>query len=245
MAFTLSNGLSAALYAAAALGMRHGMESHNIAAIGDFASISRSPRETIGLVARYTLGHVLAIAAVGAAVVGLGLALPKSADAWLERVVGLTLIAFGGYLLYLLFAKPGSLSRFSRITLIVAAFGWMISWIRRAEHAHSVLDSHHSDDASANRPAFALGLVHGVGIETPTQLTMFILAAGVGGWSGGLLCVGLFIAGLVAITGLMTAFSAGLLSLSTARRWIHASIMLVTGVYSIALGAVLVLGGVS
>jgi high-affinity nickel-transport protein len=225
--------------------MRHGLECHNIAAIGDFASAARSPRQAIGLVVRYTLGHVLAISGVGAAVVGLGLALPKSADALVGQVVGLTLIAFGGYVLYLLFAKPGSIARLSRITLIVAAIRWMIARVRKTDRERPALDSEDPAVASGTRPAFALGLVHGAGIETPTQLTLFVLAAGVGGWTGGLLCVGLFMAGLIAMTGLMTAFSAGLLSLSTARRWIHASIMLATGVYSIGLGTALVLGAVS
>ena len=161
------------------------------------------------------------------------------------RVVGLTLITFGGYVLYLLFAKPGSLARLSRITLIVAAIRWMIAYVRKTDREPATVDSQDPVVASGARPAFALGLVHGAGIETPTQLTLFILAAGVGGWTGGLLCVGLFMAGLVAVTGLMTAFSAGLLSLSTARRWIHASIMLATGVYSIGLGTALVLGAVA
>ena len=65
------------------------------------------------------------------------------------------------------------------------------------------------------------------------------------GWEAGLLCVLVFVAGLAAMTGMMAAVSAGMFRLASALRWIQAGVMLLSGVYSVALGAALTLGAIS
>ena len=239
--FTASQPLlSACIYAALVLGLRHALESHNVAAISDFTTSAQSSRQALEWTAFYTLGHVLAIAAIGLASVAFGLSLPQGASAIVERLVGVTLMIFGGYVLYVLFARPGTMVRYSRVTLIAAA-------IRRAFGVLIRSEARHGHDAELRavtgvRPAFILGLVHGAGLETPTQLALFVLAAGMRGWEAGLLCVMVFVAGLAGMTGVMAAVSAGMFRLASALRWIQAAVMLLSGVYSVALGAALTLG---
>ncbi len=235
--------LSACVYAALVLGLRHALESHNIAAIGDFTTSAGSPSQALGWTAAYTLGHVLAIAMIGSLSVAFGLSLPPGATAIIGRLVGVTLMIFGAYVLYVLFAKPGTMVRYSRVTLIAAAIRRALAAVRRSEARH-VHEAELRASAGA-RPAFVLGLVHGAGLETPTQLALFVLAAGMRGWEAGLLCVLVFVAGLAAMTGMMAAVSAGMFRLASALRWIQAGVMLLSGVYSVALGAALTLGAIS
>lgn len=47
------------------------------------------------------------------------------------------------------------------------------------------------------RTSFFVGMIHGVGAETPTQVLLFTTAAGLGGSTGGILLVGAFVIGLL------------------------------------------------
>jgi hypothetical protein len=73
---------------------------------------------------------------------------------------------------------------------------------------------------------------------------LFVLAAGVGGWSSGLLCVLTFAAGLLAMNTLMAVASAGMFHLSNFREWIYRSVMLLTATYSIVVGSLFVLSSI-
>ena len=73
------------------------------------------------------------------------------------------------------------------------------------EHDHVHLDQ----DATSRRAAVGIGMLHGVGGETPTQVLLFITVAGVGGAAAGLLLLGVFLAGLV-ISNTGIALLAGL-----------------------------------
>lgn len=243
MNLPFANSAVAAVYAAAALGLRHSLEAHQIAAIGDFSSSADSSPRAGAMVALYTAGHIAAIAGLGASSVCLGLALPKAAAPYMTRLVGLTLVAFGAYVLYALFASPGTLTRHSRITLLMEGWRRLVAWFRRRpHHAGHAVDW---TSKTANRGAFALGIVHGLGIETPTQLALFILAAGARGLREGLLCVLAFVAALALMTALMTLFSLGLLTYSGAQRWVHGAVMLGAGLYSVIVGAALTIGVIS
>jgi high-affinity nickel-transport protein len=55
------------------------------------------------------------------------------------------------------------------------------------------------------KSVFVIGILHGVGAETPSQLALFFLTANLGGTSRGMLGLGAFAVGLVAMNALMTA----------------------------------------
>jgi len=73
------------------------------------------------------------------------------------------------------------------------------------EHDHVHLDQ----DATSRRAAVGIGMLHGVGGETPTQVLLFITVAGVGGAVAGLVLLGVFLSGLV-ISNTGIALVAGL-----------------------------------
>lgn len=73
----------------------------------------------------------------------------------------------------------------------------------RTQHRHR---HHHVLTLPAGGPAagpgragaFVIGMVHGVGAETPTQVLLFVTAAGATGAAAGLVLLGVFVAGLLA-----------------------------------------------
>ena len=86
-------------------------------------------------------------------------------------------------------------------------------------------------------------MLHGVGAETPTQLLIFLTAAGAGGNGLGLLLLTSFLAGLLTSNTLVAG--AGTLGfLGAARNFpLYVAISLTTAVFSLAVGTLLLVGG--
>ena len=59
------------------------------------------------------------------------------------------------------------------------------------------------------KSVFVIGILHGVGAETPSQLALFFLTANLGGTSRGMMGLAAFAVGLVAMNALMTASMGG------------------------------------
>jgi high-affinity nickel-transport protein len=87
-----------------------------------------------------------------------------------------------------------------------------------------------------------VGVVHGLGAETPTQILLFLMAANLGGTGAGLLGLLMFILGLVLMNSLMCASAAGLFSASIARPNALRALSLATAAYSIVVGIIFLLG---
>ncbi len=61
------------------------------------------------------------------------------------------------------------------------------------KHSHPHFKARETYGAKA---AFSIGLIHGIGAETPTQILLFVSAAGIGGSLIGFLLVFIFVLGL-------------------------------------------------
>jgi high-affinity nickel permease len=228
------------LAAAALLGFRHGVDYDHVAAIADLAGAAKRPAQAVGLAVLYGLGHSTIVTVLGAISVWFGRVLPKGSDQILMGAVGCTLIVLGAYVLSAMFRGAPDARPATRFELIRRAGRWTKSRIATAPS---------SQPASMNQPpgprtAYSVGIIHGIGAETPTQLGLFVLSAGVGGWSSGLLCVLTFAGGLLAMNTLMAVASAGMFHLSNFREPIYRTVMILTGTYSIVVGALFILGGV-
>lgn len=116
---------------------------------------------------------------------------------------------------------------------------------RTHRHAHRHVAPMPPDPFSGYGPAtaFGIGMVHGVGAETPTQVLLFLTAAGISGNAGGLVLLVTFLAGLFASNTLVALGSAlGFLG-SQRRSWLFVVLASVTGVLSLWVGASYLLGG--
>lgn len=98
--------------------------------------------------------------------------------------------------------------------------------------------------ASYGRPtAFGVGMLHGIGAETPTQVVIFVAAAGVGGTAAGVAMLVAFIAGLVSSNTLI-ALAGTFGFLSATKSWpVYVAISVVTAAASLFVGTVFLLGG--
>src|SRR5580692_5409859 len=98
-----TNSLQLALLSAAILGFRHGFDYDHIAAITDITSVQTSRWRGMRLGLLYALGHAAMVAVLGSAVIVFQLSLPHGVDRIAERLVGLTLLILGVYVLGSLF----------------------------------------------------------------------------------------------------------------------------------------------
>jgi high-affinity nickel-transport protein len=85
-------------------------------------------------------------------------------------------------------------------------------------------------------------MIHGVGAETPSQVLIFLAAAGAGGPAVGVVVLVAFIVGLLVSNSLITLGSAyGFLSAS-GNFAVYAAVGVTVGLFSLALGVLFVLG---
>ncbi|MDP9298259.1 MAG: hypothetical protein M3O98_06275 [Actinomycetota bacterium] len=119
-------------------------------------------------------------------------------------------------------------------------------------HGHHGHPGHHhhkhpqpDDDAFMNygrATAFVVGMVHGVGAETPTQLLIFLAAAGAGGKSAGEAVLGAFIVGLLTSNSLIT-FGSSIGFLRATENWrIYATVAMLTATFSLVIGSLFLFG---
>jgi high-affinity nickel-transport protein len=236
--------LQLALASCALLGLRHGFDYDHLAAISDITSVQRGWREGMRLGLLYALGHALTVALLGSGVIFLHLSLPAHLDAVGERLVGATLVVLAVYVLVSFLRRSDNgqhTGARSRIALAVSAarYGyWRVRRLVRPEAPRPAPFRFRYDRGSV----FAVGVVHGLGAETPSQLLLFLLAANLGGTSRGFLGLLSFIAGLLLMNTMMTASASGIFAGSTQRPRVQALVTSLTAVYSFAIGVVFLFG---
>jgi high-affinity nickel permease len=242
MTFT-PNSLQLALLSAAILGFRHGFDYDHIAAITDITSVQTDRWRGMRLGLLYALGHAAMVTVLGAAVIVFQLSLPHGIDRIAERMVGLTLLVLGVYVLGSLF--QGNSAPRSRFHLMAAAARWVHWKMKNYWHDHDVprpIDKTWNYNAKS---VLMIGLVHGLGAETPSQLMIFLLTANLGGIGKGFVGLAMFIAGLLVMNTVMTASAVGLFGFSSRLPRFQFVVTALTAVYSLAVGALFLFGSSS
>ena len=276
------------LLTAFGFGLRHGIDWDHIAAITDIASSQEDARRSLGYSTLYAVGHGAVVFVIGVVVIVFAEQLPAAIDQMMERVVGVTLILLGVYVVVALFREGRDFRMRSRWMLVFAGVRRTHRWLSQRlgkpvevvhEHDHpadEAHDEHHvspSDAATSSRSAviapprthrhrhrhtrpasddaflqygratsLGVGMIHGVGAETPTQVLLFLTAAGVGGTGAGVLLLTVFLLGLFASnTAIAVAATLGFLS-SSKNFVFYAALSAVTAVSSLVIGVVFLLG---
>ncbi|MGH9497474.1 MAG: hypothetical protein ACRD3B_20925 [Candidatus Sulfotelmatobacter sp.] len=235
--------LRLALISAAALGFRHGLDYDHIAAITDISSVQSRPRDAMRYGLLYVAGHAATVAVLGAAAIVFRIALPPASDHWAERLVGITLLLLGLYVLGTFF-RPGTHNHGprTRITLLVNGLLWVYWRLSRLFGGTRVEAPQIFKDGYGTSSTFVVGVIHGLGAETPTQILLFLMTANLGGTEAGLLGLLMFLLGLLAMNTLMCASAAGLFSATLSHPNALRALTLATSIYSIAVGAIFLLG---
>lgn len=235
--------LRLALLSAAVLGFRHGLDYDHIAAISDISSVQSKARDAMRYGLLYVAGHATTVAVLGAAAVVFRIALPPASDRWAERLVGITLLVLGLYVLGTFF-RPGKHSHGprTRITLLANGALWVYWRLSRIFGGTRGQAPQVFKDGYGTASTFLVGVIHGFGAETPTQILLFLMAANLGGTAAGLLGLLMFIVGLVAMNTLMCASAAGIFSATLARPNALRAMTLATSAYSIVVGSMFLFG---
>lgn len=238
-----SVNLRLALASAAMLGFRHGLDYDHIAAISDITSVQSKARDAMRYGLLYVGGHAATVAVLGTAAVAFRISLPPASDRWAERLVGITLLLLGIYVLGTFFRPSAHNHRpRTRITLLINAVLWIYWRLSRIFGGTRIEAPQVFKDGYGTRSTFLVGVIHGLGAETPTQLLLFLMAANLGGTAAGLLGLLAFIGGLLLMNTLMCASAAGLFSVTLARPNTLRALTLATSAYSIVVGAIFLLG---
>jgi hypothetical protein len=229
--------LEITLISCAVLGFRHGFDYDHIAAISDITSVQEKASSAMRLGLLYAFGHASMIALLGGIVILFQLSFPPRLDSWAERLVGLTLIVLAIYVLgSLVWGNPKAIPP-SRAALIIRGFRKLR---RRFTSASTASDQ--DENLNYTGPvAFGVGIIHGLGAETPSQLALFLLAANLGGVAKGIGGMAMFLAGLLFMNTVMTASACGLFRSAAPHPRVTRVVVGLTAVYSFIIGCVFLL----
>jgi hypothetical protein len=236
--------LDLALVSAGILGFRHGFDYDHIAAISDITSMEPSKMRATQMGCVYILGHAVTLAALGGAVILFQHSLPRQFDRWAERAVGVTLVVLGVYVLGTLSRKKkNGLLPLSRAAMLIGLVRW-ITWKLQRLFDRGPLQMPRREQEPYNPSiVFLIGVIHGLGAETPSQLLIFLLAANLGGAALGMVGLGVFLAGLITMNLLMTASIVGILSFSANKPLLLQWVIGATATYSVVVGVIFFTGG--
>ncbi len=227
------------LFAAATalvLGVRHGLDWDHLSAIADLVGApARRNRRSLGLALWYCIGHGAVIVLLGALVGLLGVRLPGGLDRVFEVVVGLTLVGLGLLVLVQVARQRRDYQFASRWRLLLDLLRRV--WLRRG----GAVEWDHPNGAISRRTAFGIGVLHGTGAETPTQVVLFASAAAAGSTTGALIVLLAFVTGLIASDlGVALVWLSGRLG-STRLPYSQVALGVLTGVASIGVGFAFIL----
>jgi hypothetical protein len=186
----------------------------------------------------YALGHASVVLVLGLAALLFGAILPDWVDPIMGRVVGVTLVVLGIWVLYSLaqYARKGTEFRLQSRWMLVfrsVRYGW--HWFQAKIHGHTHVEP--VEMASyGRRTAFGVGMIHGIGAETGTQVLIIAAVGGAAGAGLGVPMLAAFIVGLLISNTAIVVLSATGFVASQMRTRIYLAVGAVAGVFSLAIG---------
>jgi high-affinity nickel permease len=237
--------LDAALGSCLVLGLRHGFDYDHLAAISDITAVQRTWKSGLRLGVTYALGHAFMVALLGIAVLEVHVGLPEGLDHWTERLIGLTLIVLGIGVVAGILRKDahGHDHRRieSRLAIAINGLMWAVWRVRRV-WAPNTEQPPRFQWMYNGKSVFLIGVLHGIGAETPSQLALFFLAKSLGGTGNGIMGLAAFCAGLVAMNGLMTASIGAAFKTGAFHPRFYHAIAWMGAAYSFVIGVIFLLG---
>jgi high-affinity nickel-transport protein len=237
--------LEAALTACLVLGLRHGFDYDHLAAISDITSVQPGRLKAVRLGVVYALGHALMVCAMGVAVISLHVPMPGWLDHLTERLIGVTLILLGIAVVAGMLhphAHPQRMqSRIAAGVNFARYFWWRFLSLFEPGRERPALFAWNYNGKSV----FLIGMLHGIGAETPSQVALFLLTAKLGGTAEGLWGLAAFALGLVLMNALMTASLAGLFGMKALSPGFYKLFAWGGALYSCGIGVIFLAGSSS
>lgn len=199
--------------------------------------------QAIRLGTLYALGHAAVVIALGLAALAFGALLPAWLDPIMGRVVGVTLVILGLWVLYSVYryARMGeSFHMRSRWMLVFdgVRYGWRRLQARLHGHEHvEPLEM----SSYGSRTAFGVGMIHGVGAETGTQVLLIAAVGGAASAGLGVPMLFAFVLGLILSNFAIVFISSVGFVASQTRERIYVVVGAIAGVFSLAIGLIFLL----
>lgn len=211
------------------IGMRHGMDGDHIAALADMIGREKQKVKQYSLGVMYSVGHGFIVLIIGLLAIYLGVRLPEGAYGILELLVSFTLILLGGIILHSVIKHKQEYEYKSRISIV---YGF-IEKLTKREEGKRILSKPFTLGVIG---AFIIGLIHGIGVESPTQIAIISNAVGLDNITAATLHLFLFVIGLLISTIAFTfLLSWGFLKASV-KKTLYIVLGSLTGTYSVGLG---------
>jgi high-affinity nickel permease len=204
----------------------------------DRTQLGAEQRHAIVLGTLYALGHASVVAVLGVAALGFGALLPDWVDPILGRVVGATLVILGVWVFLSLYqyARYGSEFRLRSRWMLVfdsVRYAWRRFQARLHGHAHvEPLEM----SSYGTKTAFGVGMIHGIGAETGTQVLIIAAVGGAAGVGLGIPMMIAFIVGLLISNTIIVVISSMGFVASQARQRIYVVIGVAAGTFSLVVG---------
>lgn len=221
----------------------HGHDGAGAIHVLSESRFAHEQRHAVGLASLYALGHASVVLALGVLALLVGTVLPDWVDPILERVVGVTLVLLGIWVLISVvqyMRGKGDFRMRSRWMLVFdgVRYGWDRLQARIHGHQHEPI-AHASQYGPMT--AFGVGMIHGVGAETGSQA---LLLAGVAGVTGaqGVVILSAFIVGLLASNTLVAVTSATGFIGAQRLRTVYVIVGAIAGVSSLIIGLFFIAG---
>ncbi len=219
------------------LGFRHGIDWDHVAAISDIVSANSTGSKQRALLVSllYACGHAFVVVVLGVAALAFAAVLPHWIDGVMERVVGATLLALGAYVAYSLYQSLANASEFrmkSRWMLLASLLQRRV--LGRANELNT--------RGYSALAAFAIGMIHGIGAETGTQVLLIAVVGGQRQLPTALAMLASFTIGLLASNTLASVVALFGISQSVRMKPLYVGACAFTAVFSLIVGTFFVLG---
>jgi high-affinity nickel-transport protein len=200
-------------------------------------------RRAILLGTLYALGHAFVVAALGILALVFGALLPDWVDPIMGRVVGITLIVLGVWVFYSVYAyfRHGTEFRLrSRWMIVFGSVRYVWRWFGAKLHGHDHVEQVEMS-AYGPRTAFGVGMIHGVGAETGSQVLIIAAVGGAASVGLGIPMMAAFIIGLLISNSVIVFLSATGFVASQLRSRIYLVVGVLAGAFSLVVGTLFLL----
>jgi high-affinity nickel-transport protein len=206
--------------------------------------VAHDRRRAIALGTLYALGHALVVAVLGLLALAFGATLPEWVDPIMGRIVGVTLLALGIWVFVSLYRYARHGETFRLRSRWMLAFDGIRGLWRRFQarlHGHEHIEPLEMSSYGP-RTAFAVGMIHGVGAETGTQVLIIAAVGGAASAGLGVPMMLAFILGLLISNTAIVLISASGFMASQTRQRVYVVVGVLAGIFSVLVGTYFILG---
>jgi high-affinity nickel-transport protein len=208
------------------------------------ARFAAEQRRALLLGSLYALGHATVVALLGTLALLFGAVLPDWVDQVMGPVVGATLLFLGIWVFVSLYQylRHGREFRLrSRWMLVFDAARHAWRRFQARLHGHEHVDPMEMSSYGV-RTAYGVGLIHGIGAETGTQVLLIAAIGGAASEGFGFPMMIAFIVGLLISNSIVVVITATGFIASRLRQRLYVVIGVLAGTFSLVVGAIFLLG---